>query len=339
MIPSLRTRADAVLMPTARDVIHREGTVELYRFRGDKAPDDDAPVVLLVPSLINQWYVLDLRDGHSVAQACVDAGFDTYCLNWGEPNDEDRYLEWEAVLHRLGRVIRRVKRFAGTDQLGVLGYCVGGTLTSIYAALHPDEIAALINLAGPIDFSHAGHLGLMTDRRWFDAAAIAEAGNVSPEQMQSGFVAMRPMGQITKWMVLGERGHNPDFFDAFAALDTWANDNVAFPAAAYRTYIEDLYQDNLLVKGEHRVGGQAVDLAQINCPTLTVATDADHICPEPAARGLHEAVSSDDKEIFIISGGHVGAVVGSRGPRKLYPKVVEWFGQRLGTSAAESPRQ
>ena len=328
--------AEGLLMPTDRDTIFQDGTASLYRFYGDQKPADDAPVVLLVPSLINRWYVLDLRDGHSLAQALVAAGFDTYCLDWGEPNDEDRYFRWEDAVDRLGRMLRRVKRFAGTDQVGVLGYCVGGTLSSIYAALHPDEMAALINLAGPIDFSHAGDLGRMTDRRWFDAEAIAAAGNVRPEQMQSGFVALRPMGQITKWLALAERGHDPDFFDAFTALDTWANDNVAFPAAAYQTYIEDLYQDNLLIKGEHRVGGRTVDLSQIRCPTLTVATDRDHICPKPAARALHDAVSADDKEMFVISGGHVGAVVGSRGPRKLYPKVVEWFGARLSQVQEEA---
>ena len=316
------------MKPTPRDVIHTDGTAKLYRFRHQEG-GKDRPVLFLVPSLINRWYVLDLRDGHSLVQACVDAGFDTYCLDWGEPNDEDRYLEWEDVLGRLGRALRRVKRFSGSDDVGLLGYCMGGTLCSIYTALYPDDVTALVNLAGPVDFEHAGVLGEMTDRRWFDAEAIAEAGNISAQQMQSGFVALNPMAQITKWIALAERGHDPDFREAFEALDTWANDNVAFPGAAYQTYIEDLYQDNLLVEGQHYVGGRRVELSEIACPTLTIATDRDHICPEPAARGLHDHVGSEDKEMYTIPGGHVGAVVGSRGPKHCYPKVVEWFGERV----------
>ncbi len=317
------------MKPTPRDVIHSDGTAKVYRFRTRSGATGAGPVLLLVPSLINRWYVLDLREGHSLVEACVEAGFDTYCLDWGEPNDEDRYLSWEDVLARLRRAYRRVKRFAESDDVGLLGYCMGGTLTSIFAAMHADEVAALVNLAGPIDFDEAGMLGQMTDRKWFDAEAISAAGNISPQQMQSGFVALRPMTQITKWIALADRGHDPDFVDAFEAIDTWANDNVAFPAAAYKTYIEDLYQDNLLVKGEHYVGGRRVDLGEINCPTLTIATDRDHICPEPAARGLYDRVNAEDSEIFVIPGGHVGAVVGSRGPKHLYPKVTQWFSEKL----------
>ncbi len=320
------------MKPTPRDVIHRDGTAELYRFRHPEPTDEQRPVLFLVPSMINRWYVLDLREGHSLVEACVEAGFDTYCLNWGEPNDEDRYLRWDDVLDRLGRALRKVKRFSGRDDIGMLGYCMGGTLTSIYTALHPDSVVALANLAGPIDFDHAGKLGEMTDREWFDAEAITEAGNLPALQMQSGFISLDPMSQFSKWITLIDRMHNPDFVEAFKAIDTWANDNIPFPAAAYRTYIEDLYQDNLLVKGEHYVGGRRVDLSNITCPTLTLATDRDHICPEPAARALHDSVSSDDTEMYMIPGGHVGAVVGSRGPKHCYPKITQWFSDKLGTA-------
>lgn len=317
------------MKPTPRDVIHTDGTATVYRFRGPKTDEGPGPAVLLVPSLINRWYVLDLREGHSLVEACVDAGFDTYCLDWGEPEDEDRHLRWEDVIARLRRALYRVKRFGDHDDVGLLGYCMGGTLTAIFTALYPEKVAALVNLAGPIDFEHSGTLGQMTERRWFDAQAIAEAGNISAHQMQSGFVALQPMTQITKWLALAERWSDPDFVKAFEAIDTWANDNVSFPAAAYQTYIEDLYQDNLLVKGEHRVGGRRVDLSAITCPTLTIATDRDHICPEPAARGLHDHVGTKDRELFVIPGGHVGAVVGSRGPKKLYPRVTTWFSEKL----------
>lgn len=315
------------MKPTTRDVIYTEGSAKLYRFR--EADEQERPTgkaaVLLVPSLINRWYVLDLREGASLVQACLDAGLDTYCLDWGEPGDEDRYLSWEDVLHRLGRALRRTKRESQAQSVGLLGYCMGGTLASIFTALNPKAADGLINLAGPIDFDHAGALGTMTDERWFDVEAIAEAGNVSPEQMQSGFVALRPTNQISKWVTLVDRVFQPEFLTAFRALDTWANDNVPFPAAAYKTYIEDLYQKNLLVAGKHYVGGRRVDLGAIEIPVMTIAAARDHICPEPAARGLHEKVSSTINEMIVVAGGHVGAVVGSRASRELYPKITEFL--------------
>ncbi len=316
--------------PTPKDIVHREGTARLYRFRRpDGRPAEAGLPLLLVPSVINRWYVLDLRAGASVAEALVAAGFDVFCLDWGAPEDEDRYLEWDDFQRRIGRCVRAVLRESGATKLGLLGYCIGGTLTTIYTAQHPEQVAALVNLAGPIDFSHAGFLGEMTDPRWFDPHAIASAGNMSALQMQSGFVALRPTSQLAKVVSLLDKAFDPEAREAFQALDGWASDNIAFPAAAYATYIEELYQKNNLVAGQHRVLGAAVDLAAIRCPVLTVGTDRDHICPLPAASALNERASSSAQEVFVISGGHVGAVVGAKASRTLYPKLVAWFGEHL----------
>lgn len=326
------------LMPTPRDTLHREGTAALYRFRRDEgSPAPSGLPLLLVPSLINRWYVLDLRKGASVASALTNAGLDTYCLDWGIPEDEDRYLEWDTVVARLGRAVRTVKRLTGAPKVGILGYCMGGTLSGIYTALHPENVAALVNLAGPFDFSKAGFLGEMVDARWFDAVAIAAAGNVSPAQMQSGFTAMRPTAQIAKWVGLMDRGFDPKARESFDALEAWASDNIPFPGAAYKRYIGELYQQNLLVQGKHWVAGERVDLGNIRCPVLTVTTDRDAICPPAAAAGLNEHCGSSDKQILTVSGGHVGAVVGGKAPRVLYPAIAEWLQKRLGaTQSAEA---
>ena len=74
--------------------------------------------------------------------------------------------------------------------------------------LAPRRIAAFINLAGPIDFAHAGLLGEMVDARWFDANAVAAAGNVHPVQMQAGFVSLRPTVDLAKWVRFASTAHH-----------------------------------------------------------------------------------------------------------------------------------
>lgn len=313
------------LMPTPRDVVAREGTAALYRFAAS-TPRRGRPL-LLVPSLINRWYVLDLRPGASLVAALVDAGLDVWCLDWGVPEDEDRHRTWDDVLGRLDRMVRRTMRVAGADRIGLLGYCMGGTLSAIHASLHPERLAALVDLAGPIDFSRGGMLATMVDRRWFDADAIADAGNVSPDQMQAGFTALRPTLELAKLV------SSPDL-DATAregvrALEAWASDNIPFPAAAYRTYIGELYQDNRLVAGTHRARGRAVDLGAIRCPTAVIVADRDTICPPAAATALLDHVGTDDRTTLRVPGGHVGAVVGSRASRELYPALAAWLDTRL----------
>ena len=320
------------LAQTPRDEIALEGGARLYHFRGAARPGAGARAdkpFLLIPSLINRWYVLDLRPGASLVEALVGAGFDVWCLDWGIPEAEDRYLDWKAVLARLGRAVRRVKRETGAGQIAALGYCMGGTLTTIYTAQHAHEIAALVTLAAPIDFQRGGQLRCMVEPAWFDADAVADAGNVVPHQMQAGFVALRPTLELGKWMSMPDLATDAKARDAYLALDQWASDNIPFPAEAYRRYIREMYQANQLVDGGHRVGGREVHLKDITCPTLVITASRDTICPPPAATALLDHIGATDKAVLEVPGGHVGAVVGSKAAKEMYPALIRWLQARL----------
>jgi polyhydroxyalkanoate synthase subunit PhaC len=317
------------LAPTPRDVVVTDGTARLLRFCGATSGGKGRAPLLVVPSLINQWYVVDLRPGASLVGALVDAGFDVWCLDWGAPEDEDRHRTWTDVLDRLARMVRRLRRETGAPRVGLLGYCMGGTLCAIHTALDPGGVAALVDLVGPIDFAHGGALARMVDRRWFDADAIADAGNVAPSQMQAGFVAMRPTVELAKWVGMPDLAGDPAARESFAALDAWASDNIAFPGEAYRTYITELYQDNRLIAGTHRVRGRAVELGAIACPTLAIVAERDAICPPAAATALVDRVGSRDTAVLRVPGGHVGAVVGSRAATDMLPALIDWLRPRL----------
>jgi len=316
------------LAPTARETVFEDGPSRLLCFEG--AMQREGEPVLLVPSLINRWYVLDLHPGASVVQALVGAGLRVFCLDWGRPNDEDRYLEWDDIVARLQRAIRRVLRLTGASRVGLLGYSMGATLSAITTALAPERVATLVNLAGPIDFSHMGTLSTLTDPRWFDAEAVAAAGNVHPAVVRAGLVATRPTDQLGKWVELVDAAaERPEALEEFWALQAWVNDNVAFPAQAYLRWVRDLCQRNDLWEGRHRVRGRRVDLGAIACPVLTVVAERDLICPPEASLALSEAVASARTEVLRIGGSHIGAVVGPRAARSLYPALGEWFRSTL----------
>ncbi len=326
---------------TPKDTIFQDGTASLYHFRPREHGSEgtlDVPF-LLVPSMINRWYVLDLRPGASLAEAMVQSDIDTYLIDWGIPNDEDRYLNWELLLERFHRMVRRVKRETGAEKVALLGYCMGGTLSSIYAALHPEEVAGFVSLTAPIDFSKGGLLRTLVDEKWFDPFAMTAPGNLAAPQMESGFTSLRPTGKISKWIMLADKWTKPGFMDSFKAMEQWTGDNIPFPAEAYQTYISKLYQKNELFKGEHYVGGKLAHLSHITCPVLSVVASRDNICPPEAALVLNDLVGSEDTEVLEINGGHVGAVVGSRAPKTLYPGVASWLKARFekGTAQKKSP--
>jgi polyhydroxyalkanoate synthase subunit PhaC len=326
-VGGLRPKAPP-LAQTPRDEYPLEGGAQLYRFRGP-APRSVARPILLVPSLINRWYVLDLRPGASLVEALVGAGFDVWLLDWGIPQAEDRYLDWDAVLRRLGRAARRVQRETAQPNIGILGYCMGGTLTTIFTAQHPALVGALVTLAAPIDFAQGGMLRRMVDPSWFDADAIADAGNVAPSQMQAGFTALRPTLDAAKLVAMPDLATDAKQRASFLALEEWAGDNIPFPAEAYRRYIREMYQGNELVGGTHRANGKPAPLGAITCPTLVITASRDAICPPPAATALLAHIASTDTATVDVPGGHVGAVVGSKAAREMYPALIRWLAPRL----------
>jgi polyhydroxyalkanoate synthase len=68
-----------------------------------------------------------------------------------------------------------------------------------------------------------------------------------------------------------------------------------------------------------------VKLENLTCPVMTIVADRDAICPPAAATALNDKTSSSVKDVMSIPGGHVGAVVGSRAAKELYPRLRAWL--------------
>ncbi|QDG50271.1 alpha/beta fold hydrolase [Persicimonas caeni] len=319
---------------TPADVVHRENKWRLLHYR----PRTEGPAyktpILLVPSLINRHYVLDLMPGRSFAEWLVGQGHDVYCIDWGTPTGEDRYLTFDDVCETyLGRAVRKVARSSETGKTHLLGYCLGGTLTTIYAAKHQEYLAGHIALAAPINFHDDGLLSRWTRTETFDVDKLVEAnGNVPWQLMQGAFHLLRPTMNLSKAVYLVDRAWDDQFLDGFVAKETWANDNVSFPGEAYRRYIDELYIGNKLIAGEFALGGTPVRLEDIENPTLVLAFEHDHIVPADSAAVLVDEISSDDKEVMRLPGGHVGAVVSRKAAEHLWPIIGQWLADRDGRS-------
>lgn len=315
---------------TPKDVVFRENKWSLVRYR--PVTQRTGLPVLLVPSLINRNYVLDLLPGRSFVEFLVQAGHDVFMIDWGTPGDEDRHLEFDTIVSRyLGRAVRQTAKLAGAEKVHLLGYCLGGTLTTLYAAQHPEQVASMVALAAPIRFHDSGLLSTWTRTKNFDVTALVEAlGNVPWPLLQASFQLLKPTLNLTKLKALLERADDDDFLDGFFATETWGYDNVAFPGNAYRRYLEALYRDDQLIRGEFWLSGRPVHLEAIRFPTMAVTFEHDHIVPPSSASVLLERISSPIKEHLHLLGGHVGAVVTKKARATLWSKVSEFYRQHDG---------
>ncbi len=313
---------------TPCDVIHRENKWRLLRYRpmDGVEPLGDSPI-LMVPSLINRHYILDLMPQKSFVEYLLARGHEVYIIDWGTPGDEDRFLDFEDFCHRyLGRACRKVARRSPTAKTHLLGYCLGGTLTAIYAATRPDHLDAMTLLAAPVDFEDDGLLSTWANMENLDLKAMVDAfGNIPWPLMQIGFHLLRPTMNLSKAVYSFDRATDDVFLDGFFALETWSNDNVSFPGRAFLRYIHELYRENRLIRGEFAVDGRRIDLADIACPTLNITFQHDHIVPPQSAQALNDCVDDDLLEHRHLHGGHVGAVCSSKASKRLWPLVSDWF--------------
>lgn len=312
---------------TPADEIVRENKWRLLRYRGE--PTHATPV-LLIPSLINRHYVLDLGPERSFVEYLVGRGHDVYIVDWGTPGREDRLLTFDTFCDRyIGRAVRYAARTAGSDRVHLLGYCLGGTLTAIHTALRPERIASLACVAAPIAFSDDGLLSTWTRVPGFDVGALIDAfGNVPWPLMQASFQMLKPTQSASKLVAVVDRATDDEFLDGFFALERWGTDNVSFPGNCYRKYIEDLYRGNKLLSGELTISGERIDLANIDCPTIAVTFEHDHIVPEASASVLLDRISSADKVHDRVRGGHVGAMVSRKAANGVWRVLSDFWTER-----------
>lgn len=312
---------------TPHSVVWTENKWRLLRFAPTTASPRYATPILMAPSLINRWYVLDLGPGRSLIEWLVAQGHEVFCIDWGTPGPEDRYLTWDDIAGRyLGRAVRIAACYGRSGQAHVLGYCLGGTLATTYAAAFPEHVASLLALAAPIDFDHAGIMAQWTRTPTFDVAALLEAfGNVPWPLMQASFNMLRPTLRASKTVALLDRAWDDEFLEGFLATEHWGHDNVSFPGACYARYIEELYRRNRLMHGGFTVAGRPSELSSIRCPVLAIAFADDNIVPLASASPLIDRVASRDKQLVVQRGGHVGAVVSRKAADRLWPVMSEFW--------------
>jgi polyhydroxyalkanoate synthase subunit PhaC len=341
-LASIGARSPRVGM-TPADVVHRENKWRLLRYRPlPGAKTRHANPILLVPSLINRHYVLDLMPGKSFVEFLVAQGHDVFTLDWGTPGDEDRYLTFDDICDRyIGRAVRVAAREGG-GKAHLFGYCLGGTLAAIHASIRPEHIASLTLVAAPVTFADGGLLSAWTRSSTFDVGALVDAfGNVPWPLMQAAFHLLRPTLGLMKLVSLVDRAWDDEYLDGVLALEKWGNDNVSFPGAAYKRYVDELYRNDALAAGTLRVSGRPARLDAIECPVLAVTFEHDNIVPWASAAAALDLVGSRVKERVHLTGGHVGAMVSKAAAKGLWPKLSSFWAAHDGStgSTAAPPRK
>lgn len=332
LLPTLAQRAKSIRKGvSASEVVYEEDRLKILHYLSDTKPRHRTPLVFIY-ALVNRPYILDLKKGRSVVANFVDRGFDTYLVDWGVPTNADRYLTMDDYINGyMVNVMDYLCERTGVNQLNVLGYCMGGTMSAMFTALHQECVKNLILLAAPLDFAtRDGLLNVWTQSPYFDVDRFVDAfGNCPAEFLQASFLLLRPVQNlIQKPIDFYEHMHEEKYLEDFLTTETWLQDNIPVPGEVYREFVKYLYQQNLLTQGRMTVGKHVVRLENITCPVLNLIAGQDDLVPCAQSVPFTEYVGSKDRKSILLQGcGHIGLAIGGKAQKELWPQACDWLEQ------------
>jgi polyhydroxyalkanoate synthase subunit PhaC len=303
------------LAVTPGSVVLRTPVFELIQYRPVTPTVRQVPL-LIVPPVINKYYVLDLAQGRSMAEYLVSTGVQVFMVSWRNP--DARHATWN--LDTYGQAILdamdATARITGSEQTALAATCSGGIIAAMVAAHlahigQQDRIAALTLMVTVLDQSHAGLASAVIDERTVAVAAAASRarGYLDGRSLAEVFAWLRPNDLIWNYWVNNYLlGKKPPPFDILF----WNADTTRMTAALHRDFLE-LGAANALVRpGAATMLGSPVDLAAINRDSYVVAGITDHICPWQSCYRSARLLGGQPRFILSTS-GHIAAMVNPPG--------------------------
>lgn len=323
---------------TPGKVVFRNRLIELIQY----APVEEAVLaepVLIVPSWIMKYYILDLSPGNSFVRYLVEQGHTVFMISWKNPGENDRGLGMHDYLNMgVMDAIRAVQAISDGRGVHGVGYCLGGTLLAIAAAAlarggrrAAAPLKSMTLLASELDFKAPGELSLFIDESqvaWLEDI-MWDRGYLDGRQMAGAFTLLNSKDLVWSRVVhdylMGKRPPPSD-------LMAWNADATRLPSRMQSEYLRRLYLGNDLAEGRYRVDGKAVALSDIRMPIFTVATQRDHVSPWRSVYRIH--LLADTEVTFLLaSGGHNVGIVAEPG----HPNCSYQVGRHAGTDRYLEP--
>ena len=302
---------------------------------GNNLNQNNTPV-LVIYAFINRHYILDLLPQVSVTRSLLNQGLDIFAADWGTPSVYDKSLTIGHFVNRyLDKSIDFIRKITKSDKVSLLGYCWGGDLALMYAAIHPEKVKNLITIATPGDFDLDDSLLSVWTKAIKENYLLNAFGNLPGTILNAAFVLRNPIEYSHKYFHFFERPRNLEEIAEFFATETWLYDSPPIIGEIYREFSEYCYKQNLLIKGKMRIEkandehDTNINLKNIDMPFLNIVAKRDDLVAPNSSKALNDALTeSHDKDLIEFNSGHVGLMIGKKAHKELWPKVGHWLKKR-----------
>ncbi len=306
------------------DVIWSLGEIQLLDC--SKGLPDNAPVIFLIPSLVNRSYILDLMPDRSFVDALSQAGIRPLLVAWNAPGErESSYTMDDYVSSVLVPAIDFTAARFPEVPLHVCGYCMGGTLATAVVQFSQHKLSSFIAIATPWDFhadlGPAAKAFLKNEEGW---SLVLDSLNELPvDIIQAFFASLDPNLCMNKFSMFNHFDQDSARATTFVALEDWLNDGAPLVRKVAKTCFNDWYGENKTVAGSWYVHGKAICPEMITIPSMIAIPNSDKIVPPESAKALGRQIPN--ATIVSSGSGHIGMMVGGGAPAGLWQNVIDWI--------------
>ena len=308
-----------------------------------ESTNPSGPPILVIPSMINRAYILDLHQNCSLVRFLASQGLRPLLLDWGVPTDTERGFNLDSYVENRVLPALDVARSLSKNPIGVLGYCMGGTLAAGVLAQGLEGIAAFATIGSPWDFDASAGVtaALQTSVTTSKAAQFLEDqgqvfGMIPTIFFQQMFAAINPIQAAVKFRKFNELDQNGTAAKHFVAIEDWLADGVPLVTPTAKDLLVGWNVDNATAKGSWRLSGNRVDVRTIRQPTLCICGKRDSITQLSVASALPDSIPNAKK--ITPDAGHVGMIVGSKARESVWEPIANFFTDQLrnGESHAQN---
>jgi polyhydroxyalkanoate synthase len=301
---------------TPGKVVYRNDLIELIQYT-PQTKTVYADPILIVPSWILKYYILDLSPANSLVRYLVERGHTVFMVSWKNPDAHDRNLGMDDYLkHGILDAIDAATTIVPGRPLNTMGYCLGGTLLGIAVAALAREgdtrLGSMSMLASELDFTEPGELSLFIDESQlaYLEDAMWEHGYLDGKQMAGAFALLNSRDLVWSRMV---HDYLSGVRQPMTDLGAWNTDTTRMPFRQHSEYLRSLYLNNDLAEGRYRVDGRPIALSDIRIPVFSVAAQRDTVAPWKSVYKIH-LLTDTEVTFCLTTGGHNVGVVNPPGP-------------------------
>ena len=326
------------ISPNIRDSknkLYEEKNLALYHFYPKSEKVYEVPVIL-VPPLMTTTDIFDLVPEHSLANTLLENGFNVYLVDFGKPDKNDSHLKIDDyVLNYLYRIIHMVKKHTSSNQVTLLGYCLGGTFSILYGSVSLDiknDVKNVINIAGPVDLKCLPFFNLLFKpfkNEWFTLAD--RFGCIPKELLTFIFKVSDPVGYIRRPLHIIDRGWDRDFIVKYQALSNFFSNFQNLPASTFKQAFE-IISSNDLTSGKLKLMDKtvSVNLGNFQASLLTFSGSRDTFIPPESVRAVQKYISSKDVQYVELPFGHVSIMGSEKAKSSIWKTCGDWLSTRSG---------